>query len=301
MADGPAGLRLSKDYTKDKNGAHSIGSSLPATLFDFLPKPAAFLLRLLTPKPKKRAGILHQYATALPIGTAIAQSWDPELACTCGDIVGGEMERFGVHLWLAPALNIHRDIRCGRNFEYFSEDPLVSGIIAAGLTKGVQKHHGCAVTVKHFTANNQETNRYANNSMISERALREIYLRGFGICIKESRPHALMTSYNLLNGEHTSQRWDIIQDYLRGECGFEGVVMTDWLVGGGFLTKNPKYPAPAGSGIAAAGGDLVMPGSKGDCKSILAALKKGKLTRSQLEENAARVLRLTAILRGESL
>ena len=298
MADGPAGLRLSKDYTKDKKGVHPIGSTLPETLFDFLPKPAAFLLRLLTPKPQKGAEILHQYATALPIGTAIAQSWNRELAYICGDIVGSEMERFGVHLWLAPALNIHRDIRCGRNFEYFSEDPLISGTFAAELTKGVQRHHGCAVTVKHFAANNQEHNRYASNSIVSERTLREIYLRGFEICIREAQPHALMTSYNLLNGEHTSQRRDMIEDYLRSECGFKGVVMTDWLAGGGFLTKNPRYPAPTGAGIAAAGGDLVMPGSNGDCKSILAAVKKGKLTRLQLEENAARVLRLIEILRG---
>ncbi|MCH5199585.1 MAG: glycoside hydrolase family 3 C-terminal domain-containing protein [Oscillospiraceae bacterium] len=297
MADGPAGLRLSKDCTKDKKGVHPIGSTLPSTVFDFLPRPAAFFLRLLTPKPKKGAEILHQYATAIPIGTAIAQSWNRELACACGDVVGSEMERFGVHLWLAPALNIHRDIRCGRNFEYFSEDPLISGIFAAELTKGVQRHQGCAVTIKHFAANNQETNRYANNSMVSERALREIYLRGFAICIREAQPHALMTSYNLLNGEHTSQRRDIIEDYLRSECGFNGIVMTDWLAGSGFLTKNPKYPAPTGAGIAAAGGDLVMPGRKSDYKSILSALKKGKLTRLQLEENASRVLRLVEILR----
>lgn len=298
MADGPAGLRLSKDYTKDRKGVHPLNSTLPETLFDFLPKPAAFFLRLLTPKPKKGAEILHQYATALPIGTAIAQSWNRELAYACGDIAGSEMKRFGVHLWLAPALNIHRDIRCGRNFEYFSEDPLISGTFAAELTKGVQQHHGCAVTIKHFAANNQETNRYANNSIVSERALREIYLRGFAVCIKGSQPHALMTSYNLLNGEHTSQRRDIIEDYLRSECGFNGAVMTDWLAGNSFLTNNPKYPAPTGAEIAAAGGDLVMPGSKGDYKSILTALMKGKLSRSQLEENASRVLRLVETLRG---
>ena len=300
MADGPAGLRLSKDYIKDKKGVRSMGGTLPMTVFDFLPKPAAALLRLLTPKPKKRAQLLHQYATAIPIGTAIAQSWNRELAYACGSLVGDEMEHFGVHIWLAPALNIHRDIRCGRNFEYFSEDPLISGIFAAELTKGVQQHRGCAVTVKHFAANNQETNRYANNSIVSERALREIYLRGFAICIRESQPLALMTSYNLLNGEHTSQRRDIIEDYLRSECGFGGVVMTDWLAGNGFLTKAPKYPAPTGAKIAAAGGDLVMPGCSGDYRSIFTALKKGKLSRSQLEKNAARVLRLIEMLDGES-
>lgn len=296
MADGPAGLRLSKDYVRDNKGAHAIGETLPETVLDFMPAPVAFLGRLMSSKPKKGAEILHQYATAIPIGTAVAQSWNRELAYICGDIVGDEMERFGVHLWLAPALNIHRDIRCGRNFEYFSEDPLLSGIFAAELTKGVQKHPGCGTTVKHFAANNQETNRYANNSIVSERALREIYLRGFGICVREAGPRAVMTSYNLLNGVHTSERRDLTEDYLRSECGHQGIVMTDWLVAGGFLTKNPKYPAPKASGIAAAGGDLVMPGGNGDYKDILAALKTGKLSRTQLEINATRVLRVAKLL-----
>ena len=147
----------------------------------------------------------HRYATAIPIGTAIAQSFSLSLAESCGDIVGDEMERFGIHLWLAPALNIHRSILCGRNFEYFSEDPLVSGLTAAAITRGVQKHPGRGVTIKHFAANNQETNRYNNNSNVSQRALREIYLRGFGLCIRESQPRAVMTSYNLINGTHTSE------------------------------------------------------------------------------------------------
>lgn len=298
MADGPAGLRLSRDYCRDKKGARALGETSPETLLDFMPKAVAILMKLMNPKPKKGAGILHQYATAIPIGTALAQSWNRELAYTCGDIVGDEMERFGVHLWLAPALNIHRDIRCGRNFEYFSEDPLISGVFAAEIAKGVQKHHGCGTTIKHFAANNQETNRYANNSRVSERALREIYLRGFGICVREAHPHAVMTSYNLLNGVHTSERRDLTEDYLRSENGFEGIVMTDWIVGGDFMAKNPKYPAPTGAGVAAAGGDLVMPGGVNDYKSILTALKSGKLTRAQLEANATRVLRATEILRG---
>ena len=298
MADGPAGLRLSKDYTRNDKGARAIGETMPATILDFMPAPVAFLNRLISSKPKKGAEILHQYATAIPIGTAVAQSWNRELAYICGDIVGDEMERFGVHLWLAPALNIHRDIRCGRNFEYFSEDPLLGGIFAAELTKGVQKHPGCGTTIKHFAANNQETNRYANNSAVSERALREIYLRGFGICVREAGPHAVMTSYNLLNEVHTSERRDLTEDYLRSECGYQGIIMTDWLVAGGFLTKNPKYPAPKASGIASAGGDLVMPGGSGDYKDILAALKSGKLSRTQLEINATRVLRAVKLLGG---
>lgn len=293
MADGPAGLRLSKDYTLDDKGAHAIGETLPETVLDFMPAPVVFLSRLMGPKTKKGTEILHQYATAIPIGTAVAQSWNRALAFACGDIVGDEMERFGVHLWLAPALNIHRDIRCGRNFEYFSEDPLVSGIFAAEITKGVQKHPGCGTTIKHFAANNQETNRYANNSIVSERALREIYLRGFGICAREAAPHAVMTSYNLLNGVHTSERRDLAEDYLRSECGYQGIIMTDWLVAGAFLSRKSKYPAPKASGIAAAGGSLVMPGGRSDYKDILAALKNKKLTRTQLEINADRVLRIS--------
>lgn len=298
MADGPAGLRLSKNYVKDDKGVHAVGETIPETILDFMPAPVAVLSRLMSYKPKKGAEILHQFTTAIPIGTALAQSWNREFACICGDIVGDEMERFGVHLWLAPALNIHRDIRCGRNFEYFSEDPLISGIFAAEITKGVQKHPGCGTTIKHFAANNQETNRYASNSIVSERALRETYLRGFGICVREAGPHAVMTSYNLLNGVHTSERRDLTQDYLRSECGYQGIVMTDWLIAGNQLSRNPKYPAPTASGIAAAGGDLVMPGGNGDYKDILAALKSGKLTRTQLEINASRVLRITKLLIG---
>ena len=296
MADGPAGLRLSQSYTRDEKGAHPIGETMPATMLDFMPAPVAFLTSLMNAKPRKGAVILHQYATAIPIGTAIAQSWNRELAYICGDIVGDEMERFGVHLWLAPALNIHRDIRCGRNFEYFSEDPLVSGVFAAEITKGVQKHPCCGTTIKHYAANNQETNRYASNSVVSERALREIYLRGFGICVRDSQPYAVMTSYNLLNGIHTSERRDLSEDYLRNECGFRGIVMTDWIVAQGMLSQGSKYPAPKASLIAAAGGDLVMPGGKGDHKDILDGLKNGSVTRAQLQLNANRVYRIAKIL-----
>ena len=199
---------------------------------EMMPAPAKFAMKLLSGggKVKKGVKVRSQYCTAIPIGTALAQSWNLDFAEGCGDIVGDEMERFGVHLWLAPALNIHRSIRCGRNFEYFSEDPLIGGKMSAALTIGVQKHENCGTTIKHFCANNQETNRYTNNSQVSERAMREIYLRGFEICVKESRPHALMTSYNLLNGVHTSERRDICVDILRSEWGYEGLVMTDWLI-----------------------------------------------------------------------
>jgi beta-glucosidase len=196
-------------------------------------------------------------------------------------------------------LNIHRDIRCGRNFEYFSEDPLVSGLFAAALTRGVQKHKGCGTTLKHYAANNQETNRYNSNSIVSERALREIYLRGFGIAIRESRPAALMTSYNLLNGTHTSERHDLIEGILRREFGFEGVVMTDWIVMGGTMDKKSIHPAPRADLIAAAGNDVTMPGSKPNWKNILKGLKAATVTRNDLERNATRILRAARQLNNQ--
>lgn len=299
MADGPAGLRLSKDYFKDKKGIHSVGSgSLPESILDVLSPIVRKVLVALASgkKPPKNAEIMHQYCTALPIGTAVAQTWNTDFAQMCGDIVGDEMERFGVHLWLAPALNIHRSILCGRNFEYYSEDPLISGRIAAAVTRGVQAHSGRGVTIKHFAANNQEYNRYFNNSKVSERAMREIYLKGFGICIEESKPYALMTSYNLLNGVHTSESRGLTEDYLRAECGFDGIVMTDWVLDVSNYGK--LYSEAKADRVAAAGGDLFMPGSKKDYDNILNALKAGTLTRKQLEINATRVFKMSQKLNG---
>ena len=299
MADGPAGLRLSRQYTRDENGVHSLGSDMPESVMELMPAPAAVVMRFLEKNKKVTGEILEQYCSAIPIGTALAQSWNLDFAEQCGDLVGDEMERFGVHLWLAPALNIHRDIRCGRNYEYYSEDPLISGRFAAAMTRGVQKHPGCGTTIKHFAANNQETNRYGSNSQVSERAMREIYLRGFEIAVKESQPHAVMTSYNLLNGVHTSERRDLIEDILRAEFGFRGVVMTDWLVAA-LNSGKKKHPVPNAARIAAAGGDLVMPGGPGDLKAILEGLKDGTVTRRQLIINGTRVFRLAKKLTDEA-
>ena len=293
MSDGPAGLRLAKEFYRDEKGAHGIGSSMvPESFLPFLPAPARFIMNLIggSGKPKKGQKVEYQYATAIPIGTAIAQSFNLPLAESYGSIVGDEMERFGVHLWLAPALNIHRDIRCGRNFEYYSEDPLISGKTAAAITRGVQRHPGCGTTIKHYAANNQEKNRYCNNSIVSERAMREIYLKGFGICVRESQPHALMTSYNLLNGVHTSEHRGLIEDILRCEYGFKGIVMTDWIVDMA-QDKQSLHRMPIAAEIAKAGGDLVMPGSKGDFDSIVKAAESGELELRQLQINATRVLR----------
>ena len=291
MADGPAGVRLARDYYEDKKGAHSLSSAMLPTMIDLLPAPVRSSMRRQKKLPKG-AVVKHRYATAIPIGTAIAQSFSLSLAESCGDIVGDEMERFGIHLWLAPALNIHRSILCGRNFEYFSEDPLVSGLTAAAITRGVQKHPGRGVTIKHFAANNQETNRYNNNSNVSQRALREIYLKGFGLCVRESQPCAVMTSYNLINGVHTSESRELTEDILRGEFGFQGIVMTDWVVGGSLMYNSKRYPMPNAGKVALAGGDLFMPGSKADYDRCMAMVRSGELPRYQLELNATRVLRI---------
>ena len=289
MADGPAGLRLSRQYTKDKKGAHAVGATMPEGMADFLP-PA--VQKILAGKPPKGL-IFEQYCTAIPIGTALAQSWNPALAELCGDVVGEEMERFGVDIWLAPAMNIQRNPLCGRNFEYFSEDPLLSGAFGAAITRGVQKHPGRAVTIKHFCCNNQEHNRYQSNSAVSERALREIYLKGFERCIREENPHCLMTSYNLLNGVHTAENADILKTVLRGEWGWRGLVMTDWIIGA-LNDKNSAYRPTRPAPTIKAGNDLFMPGSEGDCRGILQALK-GKsrdfsLTRADLELCAAHIV-----------
>ena len=291
MADGPAGVRLARDYYEDKKGAHSLSSAMLPTMIDLLPAPVRSSMRRQKKLPKGTV-VKHRYATAIPIGTAIAQSFSLSLAESCGDIVGDEMERFGIHLWLAPALNIHRSILCGRNFEYFSEDPLVSGLTAAAITRGVQKHPGRGVTIKHFAANNQETNRYNNNSNVSQRALREIYLKGFGLCVRESQPCAVMTSYNLINGVHTSESRELTEDILRGEFGFQGIVMTDWVVGGSLMYNSRRYPMPNAGKVALAGGDLFMPGSKADYDRCMAMVRSGELPRYQLELNATRVLRM---------
>ena len=301
MADGPAGLRLARQFYRDKQGgAHAVGqSTMPESVTDLMGPVVKFFAELVAgkKKPPQGADIEEQYCTAIPIGTAIAQSWDVAFAQKCGDMVGDEMERFGVHLWLAPALNIHRSIRCGRNFEYFSEDPLIGGKMAAALTKGVQAHPGRGTTIKHFAANNQEYNRYGNSSWVSQRALREIYLKGFGIAVRESQPKALMTSYNLIDGVHTAQSRDLIDNILRREFGFEGVVMTDWVLA--FMdSKTNKHPATKPHKVAAAGGDLFMPGCRGDYADILKALRDGRLSREQLLINVSRLCRLARELTG---
>ena len=303
MADGPAGLRLTPEIYRDKTGAHGINKSSHSESFmELMPKVVKWLMSVNEGgmKVPRDAELASQYCTAIPIGTALAQSWNAELARMCGDIVGAEMELFDVQLWLAPALNIHRSILCGRNFEYFSEDPLVSGKMASAITQGVQKHPGCGTTIKHYAANNQETNRYGCSSNVSERAMREIYLKGFGIAVRESQPKAVMTSYNLLNGVHTAERRDLIEDILRCEFGFKGIVMTDWVIGDGFTnSKTDIHPKVKPQLTAQAGSDLFMPGCRKDFGNMLKGLKDGTLRREQLQIDATRVLRMGKELSGK--
>lgn len=249
LADGPAGLRLNQSYTVKE------GEIIP------LPIEGAFEKGFLYDGPKAEGTEYYQYCTAFPIGTLLAQSWDEELAAEVGSAAGDEMERFGITLWLAPGMNIHRNPLCGRNFEYYSEDPLVSGRIAAAVTKGVQSHPGCGTTIKHFACNNQEDNRMNSDSILSERTLREIYLRGFGIAVREAQPMSIMTSYNLINGIHSANNYDLCTKAARCEFGFKGVIMTDW------CTTEVDDRCTA-SGCMRAGNDLVMPGQFSDQENI---------------------------------
>lgn len=294
MADGPAGIRIALHYYEEgehQYDANNNGMMMESMLEMMGPITAFIAKKIMGGKRVPKNVVFKEHsATMIPIGTAIAQSFNVELAEKLGDIVGEEMEKFGVHLWLAPALNIHRSILCGRNFEYYSEDPLVSGLIAAAITNGVQKHKGCGTTIKHYAANNAETNRYCNNSQVSERAMREIYLRGFEFCIEKSQPKSVMTSYNLLNGTHTSEHKGLIEDILRSEFGFEGIVMTDWVME--VMTSSQSiYRNALSDQVAKAGGELFMPGTKKDYERVLSALKNGELSRERLEINASRLIR----------
>ena len=286
LADGPAGLRLSKSFVSDGEGnvIPGLGESSFGNLFEMLGVPAA---------QRPEGAVDHyQYCTAIPIATLLAQTWDPAAIEEAGDLVGAEMEELGVDLWLAPGMNIHRNPLCGRNFEYYSEDPLLSGFCAAADTRGVQRHPGRGTTIKHFALNNQEDNRNHNNSHCGERALREIYLKGFEIAVKTAQPLALMTSYNLVNGIHSANHRELLTDILRCEWGFKGLVMTDW----GTTEDKPgfKYGASDAALCVKAGNDLTMPGSQADVDAIVNAVGK-ELTLSELQACARRILELVLL------
>ncbi len=279
MADGPAGLRLQACYEEDP----ADGSVYTMTPYEALEN------RIFAKQFPHEGSVKHyQYCSAIPVGTLLAQSFDTDLVREVGEMIGKEMQEFNVKLWLAPGMNIHRNPLCGRNFEYYSEDPLVSGRMAAAITLGVQSLPGCGTTIKHFACNNQEENRRGVSSIVSERALREIYLRGFEIAVRTSQPRAVMTSYNKVNGVHTANSYDLCTEAARNEWGFEGIIMTDW------TTTNGEGGSSSAKCIAA-GNDLVMPGRMSDILEIIDAVNKEEdlaLDEKALDACAERILRL---------
>lgn len=252
LADGPAGLRISPERDNESKKYH---------------------------------------ATAFPVAAALASSWNPELVKKVGYAIGNEVREYGVDLLLAPGMNIHRNPRNGRNFEYFSEDPLISGTMAAAYVNGIQEN-GVGATLKHFAANNQESNRFGVNEHISQRALREIYLKGFEIAVKKSQPWAIMTAYNKINGVYVSEDKDLLTHILREEWKFDGLVMTDWF--GGYGSED-DVRANKVSDVAAqinAGNDWLMPGTPQQIDAVVKHTKSGKLKKLAMNESTERIMKI---------
>ncbi|MBQ9814159.1 MAG: glycoside hydrolase family 3 C-terminal domain-containing protein [Lachnospiraceae bacterium] len=276
MADGPSGLRLQTRYGIYPDGKRKMITPQMNAL-NYLP---GYIKRFIFADPNK-CEIVEQPTTAFPVGTSMAQTWNLNLLEEMGRAISEEMTDFNVAFWLAPAVNIHRNPLCGRNFEYYSEDPLLAGKCAAAVIRGVQSIPGHISVIKHFCCNNQEDNRMASNSVVDICTLRDIYLRVFEIAIREGKPKGVMTSYNRINGIHAAANEFLILQVLRDEWYYDGIVMTDW---------NSSMVTKAHDSIKA-GVDLIMPGSKRDIKDITKAIKKKTLDTENIEVSCRRVLR----------
>ncbi len=293
LSDGPAGLNLTSQVVELPDGTTK-AAKVPETLEAYKRYLFGFSrIALMSQMADKDAGIVHyQYTTAWPCSQLLAQTFDTDLLEQVGDGIGAEMEAFGVTVWLAPGMNIHRNPLCGRTFEYYSEDPLLSGKLAAATVRGVQRHPGKGVSIKHFAANSCELERNFSSSNLSERTLREIYLRGFEIAVRESKPMTVMAAYNKINGVYCTNNYDLLVKVLRNEWGFDGLVMSDW----------DAMKCQRGDACAALSGDvqkahaaqcdLVMPGREDQVQAICAGVENGTLQRKDLERSAIRLLKI---------
>ncbi|MCM1240713.1 MAG: fibronectin type III-like domain-contianing protein, partial [Lachnospiraceae bacterium] len=292
-SDGPAGLNLTSQIVEMPDGSVK-AARVPENLEAYKRYLFGFAkVALASQMAEPGEGTVHyQYATAWPCSQLLAQSFDTELLEEIGDAVGREMEEYGITVWLAPGMNIHRNPLCGRTFEYYSEDPLVSGKMAAAIVRGVQSHEGKGMSVKHFAANNCELERNSSSSNVNERALREIYLRGFEIAVKESKPMTVMASYNMVNGVYATNSYDLLVKVLRNEWGFEGLVMSDW----DSLKADREDCLKAVTGDITkahqAQCDLIMPGRPDQIEALVQAVEQGLVDVEDLKRSAGRILNM---------